>query len=248
MRIYLTGDTHGEFERFTPERFPQQSELTREDLAIICGDFGGVWYGDERDDVKLDFLESLPFTTLFVDGNHENYEELYRLPVGEWHGGKVRRVREHVLHLTRGQVFELGGRRFFTMGGGKSHDVWDGILDPAAEDFAERYVELRRRGAVFRVKYLNWWEQELPSEAEYAEARRNLDRVNWDVDCIITHCAPTAVQTSLKPLLRPDALTEFFTVLRERAKFQYWFFGHYHGEKKLDGGLVLLYQHFIRLM
>ena len=238
MRIYMTGDTHGEFDRFTPEAFPQQAELTREDFVIICGDFGGVWFGDERDAVKLNFL----------DGNHENFDELYRVPLEPWHGGSVRRVREHVLHLARGQVFDLCGRRFFTMGGGKSHDVWDGILDPEEPEFAERYVELHRRGAVFRVKYLNWWEQELPSEAEYAEARRNLDRVRWNVDCIVTHCAPTAVQATLKPRLRPDALTDFFAQLRERAGFQYWFFGHYHGEKKFEDGLVLLYQRIIRLL
>ena len=54
--IYITGDTHGDFSRFSKEAFPEQTELTRDDYMIICGDFGGVWCGDERDDKSLDML------------------------------------------------------------------------------------------------------------------------------------------------------------------------------------------------
>ena len=37
--IYATGDTHGKFERFQPEYFPEQAEMTKEDYMIICGDY-----------------------------------------------------------------------------------------------------------------------------------------------------------------------------------------------------------------
>ena len=42
--IYITGDCHGNFERFNPNIFPEQNEMTKEDYVIICGDFGGVWH------------------------------------------------------------------------------------------------------------------------------------------------------------------------------------------------------------
>lgn len=29
------------FQRFTPEHFPEQAQMTRDDFMIICGDFGG---------------------------------------------------------------------------------------------------------------------------------------------------------------------------------------------------------------
>ena len=57
----------------------------------------------------LDWLERLPFTLAFVCGNHENYDALARYPVAEWRGGKVHCIRPHVLHLMRGQIFELEG-------------------------------------------------------------------------------------------------------------------------------------------
>ena len=63
--------------------FPEQKEVGKEDYVIICGDFGGVWDVDrfmvqESPEEKnaLDWLESKPFTTLVILGNHENYDRL----------------------------------------------------------------------------------------------------------------------------------------------------------------------------
>ena len=96
--IFVTGDCHGNFERFKPKYFPEQAQMTKRDIVICAGDFGGVWFGDGRDEAALDWLESLPFTLAFVCGNHENYDALERYPVKDWHGGKVHRIRSHVLH------------------------------------------------------------------------------------------------------------------------------------------------------
>lgn len=139
MAIYITGDTHGDFQRFGSKYFPQQKEMSREDYVVIAGDFGGLWDGSQKDQYWLDWLNKKPFTTLFVDGNHENFDLLNTLPEKEWNGGRVHVVREHVLHLMRGQVFDFGGLTWFTMGGAASHDIQDGVLDPAAPDFEHRY-------------------------------------------------------------------------------------------------------------
>lgn len=86
--IYATGDTHGNFQRFAPEHFPEQVGMTKEDYMIICGDFGGVWDGGKKEERNLDWLEDLPFTTLFISGNHENFDLLRKYPTEEWNGGK----------------------------------------------------------------------------------------------------------------------------------------------------------------
>ena len=78
----------------------------------------------------MDWLAQKDFTLLFVDGNHENYDLLAEFPVQMWHGGKVQMIRENVIHLMRGQMFNLQGRRFFTFGGARSHDIVYGILEP----------------------------------------------------------------------------------------------------------------------
>ena len=41
--IYITGDCHAEFNRFSTKRFPAQKEMTKEDFVIVCGDFSGIW-------------------------------------------------------------------------------------------------------------------------------------------------------------------------------------------------------------
>ena len=42
--IYITGDTHGDFTRFSAKRLRRTGmELTKEDYIIICGDFGLCW-------------------------------------------------------------------------------------------------------------------------------------------------------------------------------------------------------------
>lgn len=141
--IYITGDTHADFSRFMEENFPVQSEMTKEDYLIICGDFGGVWSFEEesaREKYYLDWLNSKNFTTLFVDGNHENYTRLYNYPVKEWHGGKVHKIRESVLHLMRGEVFDIAGKKFFVFGGARSHDIQDGILNLEEVNYNVDYV------------------------------------------------------------------------------------------------------------
>ena len=221
--IYVTGDTHGNFRRFQPEYFPEQAGVTKNDVVIIAGDFGGVWFGDSRDDETLDWLERLPFTLAFVCGNHENYDALERYPVAEWHGSKVHRVRPHVLHLMRGQVFELESYRFFTMGGAKSHDT------------------------NHRINHISWWRQELPSDEEYSEALQNLERYNWQVDYIITHCAPTSIALMGSRHNEADRLTDLLQEVRERAKYYYWLFGHYHDNKAVDEKHILLWEQIVQI-
>ena len=246
--LFLTGDTHGSFERFNRKDFPEYEKVTRDDYILICGDFGGVWDGGHRDSRRLDFLEARPFTILWVDGNHENFDWLYQYPTEEWHGGKIHRIRSNIIHLMRGQVYDIEGHTFFTMGGASSHDIDDGILDPCASNFEENYWMLRRMGAYFRVNHVSWWKKELPTEEEYNEARRNLDGVNWTVDYIVTHCAPSRIQYQIGgDEYDRDQLTDFLDEVSVRANFTGWYFGHYHRTGVIRDKYHILYKNIVRL-
>lgn len=245
--IYVTGDCHGGFQRFGIKHFPDQKAMRRDDCMMICGDFGGVWDDSPREAYWLDWLEEKPFTTLFVDGNHENFDRLNELPVHQWQGGKVQYIRPHVLHLMRGQVFEIDGLTWFTMGGAASHDIQDGVLDPEAPSFEQEYWFKRRTQQAFRVKGVSWWPEELPCDEEYQEAVRNLEKANWQVDCILTHCAPTGIQKKLDGNYTPDRLTDFLEMIRQRCRFDYWFFGHYHRNEVIDGKYILQWERIVEL-
>ena len=222
--------------------------MAKDDYMIVCGDAGLVWHGDKSDDPQLDRLEALPFTVLFVDGNHENFDALSEYPVELWHSGKVHKIRPHVIHLMRGQAFELQGRTFFTMGGAQSHDIADGILDMDSPDFYERYDSMRRNRGQFRINHISWWLEELPSGKEYAEAQQTLERLDWKTDYIITHCAPTAIQQKINANFKPDKLTDFLEEIRNYSRFHYWLFGHYHDDRIIDEKYVLLYEQMVRIL
>lgn len=74
--VYITGDCHADYSKFSMQNFPEQKEMSRDDFVIVCGDFG-IWHDNVREQWWLEWLSQKPFTALFVDGNHENFDRLY---------------------------------------------------------------------------------------------------------------------------------------------------------------------------
>lgn len=191
--IYITGDTHGSIEdtkKITELR--RKHVLTPDDYIIICGDFGFAWdmpvltrrqkeegetyesvYGSEwyriessEEKWHLDWFEkNISCPALFIDGNHENFDRLNRYPVESWHGGKVQFIRPNVIHLMRGQTYDIGGLEVFAFGGAPSHD------------------------RAYRKEHVSWWAEEMPSEREIEEGRQNLNHP----DLVITHFLPESI-------------------------------------------------------
>lgn len=217
-RIFITGDTHGDidFHKLTTENFPVEG-LTRDDYVIVCGDMGIVW-GSNSDRYMQKWWESKPWTTLFVDGNHENFHKLYEYPVEEWHGGKIHRIMPHVYHLMRGQIFDIDGYSFFAMGGAASHDKWARKLN------------------------VSWWEEELPSEQEIEEARRNLTVADHKVDYIITHSLPASLLPFVVCNADQDSATIFLEEVFNKVKYRHWYCGHYHKDVNLPFRVSIMYQ------
>ena len=251
MSIVITGDTHGTFDIGKVVRYfnEHEDEYTQDDYLIICGDVGICGFSAAYEANTRAVFRSLPVTTLFIDGNHENFEQLNSYAVEQWNGGKVHIIEDNMIHLMRGQIFELEGCRFFTMGGAKSHDIEDGILEPDAPDFERRLMMLQRKPrARYRINHISWWAQELPSDEEYDEARQSLDAVGWQVDYIITHCAPTSIALMGTRHNEADRLTDFLQEVRERAKYHYWLFGHYHDNRAIDEKHILLWEQIVRII
>ena len=205
-------------DKLNETNFPQQKHMTKKDYVIICGDFGDIWSAksNEQKDM-LQWLSQRNFTTLFLDGNWENYGKLNSQTITVWNGGNAHRLTDSVIHLMRGQIFEIDGRSFFTMGGATSHD------------------------RQFRKEGRSWWPEELPSEEELARAGAALDGCGRRVDYVLTHCAPTLVQGRINPTFLPDRLTEYLQHMRDTTAFHRWYFGHYHVDREYDDGFCALY-------
>ena len=295
MAIYVTGDTHGGqphgffspdgfMHRFSTVSFPEQKEMGKEDYVIVCGDFGGVWETNrtkveespsEKD--ALDWLEKKPFTTLFVPGNHENYdrltgcrnerlmnswfyakmppEEKEKLKKGypreQWHGGYVRVLRPSVLMLERGGIFVIDGKYCFAFGGARSHDIRDGILDPAdyPDEEAFRKDHAAKRHSMIRVKGLTWWDDEMPSQEEMELGRSNIRafmKNHEQIDFVFTHDAPATDKLYLG-YDDADDLNRYLESLRREMKYGKWFYGHLHDNRRVFENNCLLYEQIISI-
>lgn len=223
--IYITGDTHipMDITKLSSKRFPQQKEMTSEDYLIICGDFGGVWCGDHEELYWRKWLEKKNFTTLFVDGNHENFDLLNEYPIVSFFGGKAHKISDKILHLMRGEIYEIEGKKIFTFGGASSHDK-----------------EVRTEGK-------NWWKEELPSKEEMNSALQNLDNAEWNVDFVITHSAPTKIQREFAPDYEENVLTDFLQSVKEKLSYEKWFFGHYHKDLELSQKEYAVFSSIIKI-
>ena len=251
-RIFLTGDIHGDAEdRFGYFRFPIGDELTKEDYVIILGDFGLVWdyKGEsEREKYWLDWLNDKKWTTLFIDGNHENFDRLEQYPVSEWNGGKVHKIRPSVIHLMRGEVFNIAGKKILAMGGAASHDIKDGILEPDAPNYKEEYARMIKNPyCLFRVNKRSWWAQEVPTIDERLYALDNLIKAGGNVDIVLTHEAPADYAKTIGCFYEPHEYSKFLMELKDSIDFNNWYFGHYHVNKSVDEKAKCLFTDIIEI-
>lgn len=251
--IYITGDCHSDVTKLNKRFFPEQNEMTKDDTVIVCGDFGLLWTPNSvEQNYNLDELNRRSFTTIFVDGNHENFDMLNALPVVDFHGAKAHKVRSSIFHIMRGEVFELDDRKFFAFGGARSHDIQDGIIDPADYTTSgELKAAIRRanlENKMFRVKGYSWWSEEMPNESEMVNGLKNLKKVDYSVDFVVSHCLPSSMQAYLLAgKSKPDELTEYFENLLGVMKFKKWFCGHYHRNEQIFSDYLILYEQIIRI-
>ncbi len=253
--IYITGDTHADFSRLYRVPFSHVEEWeqgTDPHYVIICGDFGGVWNESMQQAAELDKLNDRPFTILFLDGNHENYDLLATYPVENWHGGKVQAIRKNVLHLMRGQIYEIEGQTFFIMGGAACHDTYNGVLDMDDPEFTQKYQRLKNARKFFRINHLSWWEQELPTESEISAAYETLCAYGKKVDYVLSHCAPSKMQRRIQARIGDsthpkNALTEFLQWVYNECEFKHWYCGHYHQPRDITRCFHVVYENIVRL-
>ncbi len=210
MRIFLTGDIHGNPNRLSKKNWTVSRELNKEDLVLILGDFGILWSNnpDRSERYWLDWLDNeCNFTTCFIDGNHDNHNRLKALPKEVWNNGIIGRVSDSVIHLKRGEIYVINGKKFLTIGGA------------ASTDKAHRTIDV------------SWWADELLSKEEEDYAIENLEVNNWKVDYILTHTAPLEIvryMYRLGGVIHPDPVSNFLDHVKSNTSFKKWYFGHLH--------------------
>lgn len=225
--FYLTGDTHGRFNRI--EKFCRINNTTKDDVMIILGDAGINYYLGLKDELNKGVISHLPITLLCIHGNHEqrpyaidSYEEV------QWHGGIVYMEKQYpnILFAKDGEIYDLDGKKVMPIGGAYSID---------------KFYRLTQGYA--------WFDNEQPSEEikEYVESQ--LEKVNWHIDVVLSHTVPIQYEPVEEFIDGIDQSTVDKTTERwlgkieSRLAYDSWYAGHYHTSKEVDK-LVIMFEDY----
>lgn len=228
MAIYVTGDTHGGINqsKLHTKNFKIGSSLNKSDYVIIAGDFG-IWR-DKGSRAFIEFLNSKPFTTLFVEGNHEDYAYLETFPLIDMFGNKVRKISDSIYQLIRGEIYNIDGLSVFAFGGARSIDVL----------------------TAGRILGRDFFLEEECTFAEESRALTNLENVDNKVDLIISHTgAASAIEEICKlyglTVREFDAQNKFFEFIKTIVDYKLWVFGHMHYDLQLNNNEIVVFEKVI---
>lgn len=205
--VYITGDLHGDLSRFSA---PAMRKIRKGDTLIVCGDFGFIWSGGRKEQKILKKLGSLPYTVLFLDGRHENYELLAQYPITEWQGGRAQVIEGNLIHLMRGEIYTIEDESYFVFGGGETEEP------------------------EMRTAANTWWEEEMPTEEEMARGLQHLAQRDNRVTYILTHEPSGKASGYLVRGSRLNGVRLYLNQIEERVIFKRWFFGCLHQDKTMS--------------
>lgn len=163
------------------------------DFVFLLGGSGITRPRTDREALIGGFRE-LPFGLLHVDGQYDDFDYLGGHPARPWNGGLAQTLSRGIMRLCRGQVFEIAGRTFLTVGGGTAPDRTE------------------------EGRYWDWWPEQDISDTEERTLFENLSRYANSVDFILTYDVPTSWRKDGATRCS-DVLEE----LRRTADYGHWF-------------------------
>ena len=225
-KIFLCGDTHGseqDTKKLNNRNFPEQKELTKDDVLIQLGDFAWIWYplgSNKEQENWLNWLANKNYTLAVVLGNHENYNIIDTLPWTTKWGNDVQYYEiengNKIYFFKRGGVYTINGKKILTISGAHSVDIAD------------------------RLPGISWWKQE---DITYAEQEYCLDQTdeNKVVDYVLTHTCPQRIMHEFVFGYNFDekincVTAKFLDEIDNRVEFKEWHFGHFHTDDEYDDG------------
>ena len=190
---------------------------TDNDLLLILGDVGLNFANTAENKAFTKKFLSIDKNVAFIEGNHENFGYINSFPLEYWNGGKVHRLTDRIVHLTRGSIYEIDGYKFFTFGGCKSSQKWKDL------------------GL--------WFDGEEATEEELNFAIVNLKANNNAVDYVLTHKyeSDEIPQNQSQPLL---ALCKY---IDKNVLYKKWLSGHWHREYSSGEKRLCVYDRLISL-
>lgn len=215
MSVLITGDIHGNVQRLV--EMCDTYDLTDSDVVILLGDVGLNYYGGKEDEERKKIVADLPCNFFMIHGNHEKRPS--RIPsyeIVDAYGAKAYWDKNYPnqYFAIDGQNYSIEDHQYFVIGGAYSVDKWYRLS----------------RG-------WNWFDDEQPSEVIKAEVESNLHNLDNKVDIVLTHTCPYSWRptelflSSINQSTVDNSTERWLEEIKNRIKYNQWFFGHFHGEK-----------------
>lgn len=215
---YITGDTHGNFDRIT--YFQNKMQLSENDVLIILGDVGLNYYKNQKDTKRKDEVSKYPFTTFCIHGNHEaRPDTIESYKTKDFCGGVVWYEEEfpNIIFAKDGEIYDFDGLRCIVIGGAYSVDKYYRILNGWP-----------------------WFFNEQPNKEIRKYVEEQLEKVNYSVDVVFSHTCPYNYEPReffMKGIDQEliDKSTEYWLQeIENKLDYKKWYCGHFHASKKTD--------------
>ena len=228
--IYLTGDTHGNFDRI--RRFCEINNTTKDDVLIILGDAGINYYLNKRDYKLKQELQNLPITLFCIHGNHEERPDnigTYKLDMFFDSLVYVEPEFPNIIFAIDGMIYKINNSKCLVLGGAYSVD---------------KHYRL--------MKGYQWFESEQIPDDRKAEIEDYLSVCGYNVDYVLSHTCPYNTRPvhmflrSIDQSTVDSSMEVWLQKIADRLTFKHWYFGHYHDDWD-NGKYSMLYTDIIPL-
>ena len=215
--IYITGDTHGNFQRI--KEFCQEQQTTTNDYLIILGDAGINYFGDHDNKLKEE-LTKIPITFLCVYGNHEERPENIKTyqEINLFDGIMYQEKNyPNLLFFKDSEVYTILNKKVLVIGGA----------------FSVNKDLMIERG-------YKWFKDEQPSELIKKQTLNNLKENNYQVDYILSHTCPykylpyEMFYVGVNQDKVDQSTEKFLDLIEKLTDYHKWYCGHFHTDKVVD--------------
>lgn len=232
-KIFITGDKHGEYTDLSHKLVKANADAN--DVCIILGDHGTLYYDDAGSDRKKALLAMNLPTFICLHGNHDRRPDCAAfdhefldietpLYAGQFYRDKKRPT---ILYTKEYGWYRFGSKMVFVIGGAYSIDKY-------------RRFDMQKMGM---SSYL-WFSDEQLFPRERAEAQNMLKRAVLDLESddfyIMSHTAPLKYLphevfiSGIDQSKVDQTMEKWMDTLELDLPYVKWYAGHFHADKTID--------------
>ena len=209
--IYITGDTHRDFNRLN------SLECNENDMIIVLGDAGINYFLNDEDKKFKEYLKEFKLKIFCIRGNHEERpENISTYKEVKMFNGKVYIEEDYpnLIFAKDGEIYDIDNQKVLVIGGAYSID----------KDYRLLYGK-------------RWFKDEQLNEDEMNKIFKKVKNKHFDI--VLSHTCPFKYEPVEVFMAGFDQskvdkkMEHFLDKIEENIEYNKWYCGHFHTEKQI---------------